>query len=144
MGRKLFKVLLCCLDQNTGEKLVTVSGSTTVLDNRPVPSHTSFSSSFSHNTRERSPRLTCGCFSILFKRSILHYGYHLILLFPNLSFSAPTSYTCFCVTFHFFLPFLVFSICPSHPSLSLFPSLFSPLFFLLLLDLFLLSFTNTQ
>lgn len=40
-GRKLFKAPLLHRDQNTGETAVTVSGSSTFLDNRPVPSQTS-------------------------------------------------------------------------------------------------------
>lgn len=40
MGRKLFKVLLLLRDENTGDTLVTVCGSSTILDNRLVPSCT--------------------------------------------------------------------------------------------------------
>lgn len=40
MGRKLFKVLLLLCDENTGDTLVTVSGSSAILDNCLVPSRT--------------------------------------------------------------------------------------------------------
>lgn len=85
MGRKLFKVLLLLRDENTGDTLVTVSGSSAILDNCLVPSRTlpvrsdacyfqNAVSLFSHAHiwKPYTLFLTFSCYFNLFKFSISH------------------------------------------------------------------------